>query len=196
MNRIQTAVKQCFTIIGPTFVEIDESLLHETIEKIQRQGLLVIQIDTNPVKSFDDLFNAFYEKCSFPEWFGFNEAALKDMLLDLHWLPAKGYVFVFANIHTMEDLPLRMFVKHFTLAHQIKEEKSQIPLKFLLPSDLRNEKLQSIVDLTLKSYFSNKAKQLLHKPNIKILPNVQVKEEQGHPNREEDDREVIPNGKD
>ena len=156
MNSVQEVVQLCRTIIGPTVVEVDKALINATIDDLQREGLFVVQIDTDPIRNLDDLLNAFYEKCSFPEWFGFNEAALKDMLLDFHWLPAAGYIFAFFDIHEMDDKTLRLFLLHFTLAHEIKEQKVQKPLKLLLPSDARNENLQNIIDNTLKVWFPNK----------------------------------------
>jgi len=156
MTDIQAVVQLCRIIIGPTFVEVEQSIMYECIDELRMQGYFVVQIDTIPLKNLDDLLNAFYEKCYFPDYFGFNEAALKDCLVDFSWLPAAGYIFVFLNIHQLDEKSLRIFLRHFALAHQIKERKARIALKLLLPVHPRNRILQEITDTWTLAYLSRR----------------------------------------
>ncbi len=47
------------------------------------------------------LFNEFARALAFPDYFGHNWDALEECLADLEWLPAKGYILLITDSHTV-----------------------------------------------------------------------------------------------
>ncbi|MGI5157297.1 barstar family protein [Microbispora sp. CA-102843] len=73
-------------------------ILRGQVEKID---LRLIEIDCGPISRLDDLFSAFSEALEFPDYFGRNWPAFDEVITDLEWLPAKGYVLVLRNADSL-----------------------------------------------------------------------------------------------
>lgn len=66
--------------------------LSPLIAGAQAGGCLVFQVDLAQVTDKAGLLNAIAKTLAFPEWFGANWDALNDLLLDMGWRPALGYL--------------------------------------------------------------------------------------------------------
>lgn len=77
------------------------------IAPIQRaaltRGFRFIYLDGSRVRGKAELMRAIKNALSFPAHFGNNWDALLDMLRDLSWLPAKGYVLLIDNLQLLSD---------------------------------------------------------------------------------------------
>ena len=62
------------------------------------------------------------EALKFPDWFGNNWDAWFDCLVDLGWLPADGYVFIFENADALRDSS----PEAFDTAASILEDAAQV----------------------------------------------------------------------
>jgi RNAse (barnase) inhibitor barstar len=60
----------------------------------QKAGCLVFHVDLAKVSNKESLLNAIAKALAFPEWFGANWDALSDLLLDMAWRPATGYLVI------------------------------------------------------------------------------------------------------
>jgi hypothetical protein len=66
-------------------------------------GLTLIDVDMKAVHSKGEFLAAMAQGLHAPDWFGLNWDALADVLCDLSWLPAAGYVLL---LHGDERLGL------------------------------------------------------------------------------------------
>ncbi|MCX7891579.1 MAG: barstar family protein [Burkholderiales bacterium] len=72
----------------------------------KRAGLAVFRVDIHHVHGKADFLQALAKALAFPEWFGGNWDALADVLTDLSWHEAPGYVLVLEK------------AKHFGAGHR------------------------------------------------------------------------------
>ncbi len=89
-----------------------------------------------------DLFKEWGAALQFPSYFGENWDAFEECLLDLEWLPAKGYVFILTNAHLiLRNSPQELHVFTDILNHaagvwngtlQEEEESARPPTPFHL----------------------------------------------------------------
>lgn len=57
-------------------------------------NMRVIQLDGTRMTTLDDMFDEFQRKARFPSYFGRNANALLEVLTDMAWMPASGYVWI------------------------------------------------------------------------------------------------------
>ena len=67
-------------------------------------GLVVRIIKGRHCKTLDNLFTEFARALEFPDYFGHNWDALEECLVDLEWLPARGYILLITDAaHVLPD---------------------------------------------------------------------------------------------
>jgi len=67
-------------------------------------GLALKVIKGRHCKTPDNLFTEFARALEFPDYFGHNWDALEECLVDLEWLPARGYIFLITDAtHVLPD---------------------------------------------------------------------------------------------
>ncbi len=70
-----------------------------------RHGYRVFVVDFTGVQTKNDLMSEIAGVLNFPSYFGRNWDALLDMVTDLSWMPAVGYVLLFKNAAALLRLP-------------------------------------------------------------------------------------------
>lgn len=90
-------------LVTHLFQKPDGPWLHQHVERGSKgsavtsgtaahDGVLKIRVDGQRMESFPDLFVELGAAFRFPSYFGNNFNALDDVLTDLEWLPAEGYL--------------------------------------------------------------------------------------------------------
>lgn len=138
MNQKQSiaeAVEKSQNLQTPPVIEVNPLVLRSesTIDQILNSlGYFVIRIDESPISNKDELLKALARNCQIPDYFGFNWDALTDSLLDFHWHPAQGYVFMFKNPEYLNKADLKVFLD---IIQDVSTGwvKDDIPFKLLVP---------------------------------------------------------------
>ena len=88
----------------------EERLREETAHK----GYCLVEADLLNIQSSEDLMQRMARALNFPSYFGGNWDAFLDMVTDLSWNPAPGYVLFLKNAEALLELPseqLAIFVR-------------------------------------------------------------------------------------
>ncbi len=89
----------------------EEELL---MEEAARRGYRFIEVDLANTQNSEDLMKRIARALNFPSYFGGNWDAFLDMVTDLCWNPASGYVVLLRNAEALLQLPgehLAIFVR-------------------------------------------------------------------------------------
>ncbi|MBY0493552.1 MAG: barstar family protein [Cyanobacteria bacterium] len=73
-------------------------------------GFATFQIDGNGLQTKDDLLDGLAVAAKFPSYFGRNWDAASDLLRDLSWVPAEGYVLIITASENLLRMGMRDFV--------------------------------------------------------------------------------------
>ena len=69
-------------------------------------GFRFFQVDLSSVRAVHGIFDAFARAMSFPSYFGWNWDALSDLLRDLSWCSAPGYVLLLTGVEGLQSVPV------------------------------------------------------------------------------------------
>ncbi|MEV6237786.1 barstar family protein [Lentzea sp. NPDC051838] len=120
--------------------------LGEAISALSSDSAVVRRIRGTRCRTVDGWFDELSAALQFPSYFGSNWPALEDMLTDLSWLPADGYLLVFEDAEDLlaDELPEALTLA-LTILGEAAEEFAPIPYQFLLqaPGDGRIAKALS-----------------------------------------------------
>lgn len=112
MARFDALLGACIDPETSAILKTEPAVLEDDalVCKLQERGYFTARIDMQPVEDKKQLLRVLNTLCHFPWYFGFNWDALAGCLADLRWLPAKGYILVFAHPDRMNLSDLRTFL--------------------------------------------------------------------------------------
>jgi hypothetical protein len=122
-----------FSSSGPFFHFVKTEFLNMLIsENRGNHNDFKIFLVKGNVATKENLFKAFKEELSFPDYFGNNWDAFDECLNDLSWVAAKGYLVVLENGDDLINMPFNDQKLFFSVANDSVEnwQKENIPFHF------------------------------------------------------------------
>lgn len=101
MSRLAVLNEQRFVRCGVLSKEEEKMLRTDTIQR----GYSLIVVDLGSIRTREDLIDKLAQALQFPKYFGRNWDAFLDLVTDLSWNSASGYVLLLKNADALLNLP-------------------------------------------------------------------------------------------